>query len=124
MTYLKLYRGSDIVGIITNPIQEGPETIAGLKFTEAASKWKELFQYMINDIDTTQDPPSELNVFEDWYIEDENGNKNRSSCRECLRAVHICHGAGKGKLFDHFERDLKFKLQGEANEYSKTLSRF
>ena len=30
---------------------------------------------MMNPKDTTQDPPSELNVFEDWYIEDENGNK-------------------------------------------------
>jgi hypothetical protein len=73
MITLKLFRGSDIIGIVTNPEQEGPETVAGLEFTTDASKYKDLLNYMMNPKDTTQDPPPEYNFFEDWFIEDENG---------------------------------------------------
>jgi len=70
---LKLYRGSDAVGIVTNPEQEGPETVAALEFTPAAAKHKALLDYLMSEIDATQDPPAEFNFFEDWFIEDENG---------------------------------------------------
>jgi hypothetical protein len=75
MTKLKLYRGTDCIGIVTNPEQEGPETTAALEFTPAASKWKDLLDYIMSDLDTTDDPPAALNAFEDWYLEDENGFK-------------------------------------------------
>ncbi len=29
----------------------------------------------MSEIDATQDPPPEFNIFEDWFIEDENGVK-------------------------------------------------
>lgn len=75
MNTLKLYRGSDSVGIVSNPEQEGPEIIAGLEFTTAAAKYRELLDYMMSEIDATQDPPPEFNIFEDWFIEDEHGVK-------------------------------------------------
>ncbi len=73
MTYLKLYRGSDIIGIVTEPEKEGPETIADLKFTEAAAKHKELLDYMMKPRESIEDPPTKFNFFEDWFMEDENG---------------------------------------------------
>ena len=75
MDTLKLYRGSDIVGVVTNPEQEGPEIIAALEFTAAAAKYRELLEYTMSEKDATQDPPPEFNFFEDWFIEDENGVK-------------------------------------------------
>lgn len=73
MSALKLYRGADLIGIVTDPEQDGPEIIAALEFTAAAVKHKVLLEYIMSDIDATQDPPAELNIFDDWFIEDENG---------------------------------------------------
>jgi len=73
MKTLKLYRGTDVVGIITEPQQAGPDFSAKLELTPAASKWKALFDYIMGPKEPGADPPVELNIWEDWYIEDENG---------------------------------------------------
>lgn len=75
MNSLKLLRGTDIIGVITEPEQEGPEVIGSLIFTQEATKWKTLLDYMMADRDSFDDPPIELNIFEDWYVIDEGGVK-------------------------------------------------
>jgi hypothetical protein len=75
MNTLKLYRGSDIIGVVTDPEQEGPETIAGLELTEGAKKWKDLLDYIMCPKDPTQDPPFDYDIFDEWFVEDENGNR-------------------------------------------------
>ncbi|CAN5382379.1 hypothetical protein BH11CYA1_BH11CYA1_50750 [soil metagenome] len=75
MNSLKLYRGADVLGIVTEPAQEGPETIAKLELIAAAANHKELLNYMMTVTRDSPDPPVELNIFEDWFIEDENGVK-------------------------------------------------
>ena len=75
MNPLKLYRGSDVIGIVTEPAQDGPQTIAALELTAAAVNHKELLNYMMTVTRDSPDPPVELNIFEDWFIEDENGVK-------------------------------------------------
>jgi len=73
MITLKLYRSTDLVGIITDPAQAGPDFSAKLELTPAASKWKALFDYIMGPKMPSEDPPDELNYWEDWFIEDENG---------------------------------------------------
>ncbi|CAN5316777.1 hypothetical protein BH11CYA1_BH11CYA1_41180 [soil metagenome] len=68
-----------MVGVVTNPEQEGPETIAALQFTAAAGKYRELFSYLMSEKELGEDPPLEFNIFEDWFIEDENGVKKAIS---------------------------------------------
>ncbi len=73
MNPLKLYRGSDLIGLLTNPSQEGPQFNADLELTAAADKHKEVLDYIMGPKDSTQDPPLSLNLWEDWVIEDEEG---------------------------------------------------
>ncbi|MBP6747911.1 hypothetical protein KA344_21965 [bacterium] len=75
MKSLKLYRGADVIGIVTDPAQEGPQITADLKLTPAAANHKELLDYMMSKKVRGQDPPESLNLWEDWFIEDENGVK-------------------------------------------------
>jgi len=75
MNPLKLYRGADILGIVTKPEQEGPQITAVLELTPAAANHKELLNYMMSVTRDSPDPPLELNIFQDWFIEDENGVK-------------------------------------------------
>ncbi|MFA7335646.1 MAG: hypothetical protein WC028_02590 [Candidatus Obscuribacterales bacterium] len=73
MNSLKLYRGVDVIGIVTDPAQDGPETLAKLALTPAAANHKELLDYiMIVKVDG-EDPPESLNLWEDWVIEDAEG---------------------------------------------------
>lgn len=73
MNSLKLYRGADVIGIVTNPAQEGPETIAKLELTDAAAHHRELLDYMLSVTSDSPDPPDSLKLFDDWFIEDESG---------------------------------------------------
>ena len=75
MNPLKLYRGSDVIGIVTEPAQDGPETVAALELTAAAANYKELLDYVMSVKKEDEDPPAELHVFDDWFIEDEHGVK-------------------------------------------------
>ncbi len=75
MNSLKLYRGADVVGIVTDPEQDGPQITAALELTPVAGDYKELFDYMMSVTRDSPDPPSALNIFEDWFIEDESGVK-------------------------------------------------
>lgn len=72
---MKLYRGSDVLGIVTDPAQEGPDTIAKLELSGAAANYKDLLNYMRSVTSDSPDPPLALNIFEDWFIEDEKGVK-------------------------------------------------
>ena len=75
MNSLKLYRGADVVGIVTEPEQEGPQITAVLELTPAAANHKELLDYIMSVKEDDQDPPVSLNLWEDWFIEDEDGVK-------------------------------------------------
>ncbi|MFA7335706.1 MAG: hypothetical protein WC028_02890 [Candidatus Obscuribacterales bacterium] len=75
MNSLKLYRNSEVLGIVTNPAQEGPEPVANLELTAAAANHKDLLDYIMSKKEPGQDPPVSLNLFEGWFIEDENGVK-------------------------------------------------
>ncbi len=75
MNLLKLYRGADVIGIVTDPEQEGPQTTAGLELTPAAADHQEVIDYILSKKEPGQDPPESLNLWEDWFIEDENGEK-------------------------------------------------
>ncbi|CAN5119996.1 hypothetical protein BH11CYA1_BH11CYA1_49360 [soil metagenome] len=75
MNSLKLYRGSDVLGIVTNPEQDGPQVTAILELTDASANYKDLLDYMMSVKEDGEDPPVELNIWEDWFIEDEHGDK-------------------------------------------------
>lgn len=75
MNSLKLYRGADVIGIVSDPEQEGPQTTADLELTPAAANHKELLDYIMSVKVVGEDPPESLNLWEDWFIEDENGAK-------------------------------------------------
>lgn len=75
MTSLKLYRGADVIGLLTAPSQDGPQTLANLELTPAADKHRELLEYMTTPNPDGIDPPASLRLFDDWFIEDENGVK-------------------------------------------------
>lgn len=75
MSPLKLYRGTDVIGIVSDPAQEGPQITADLELTPAAASHKELIDYIMSKDKGDQDPPESLNLWEDWFIEDENGVK-------------------------------------------------
>lgn len=75
MNSLKLYRGADVVGIVTNPEQEGPQITAVLELTPAAANHKDVLNYMMSVTRDSPDPPLALNIFEDWFIEDDKGVK-------------------------------------------------
>jgi hypothetical protein len=72
---LKLFRQTDIIGILTNPAQDGPEIVANLELTDAAANHQDLLDYIMSKKLPEQDPPELLNLFEGWFIEDENGVK-------------------------------------------------
>jgi len=72
---LKLYRGADVIGIVTDPDQEGPQTIAILELTAAAANHRELLDYIMSAKKPGEDPPEALKIFDDWFIEDEHGVK-------------------------------------------------
>ena len=73
MNSLKLYRGADVIGIVTDPAQDGPETLAKLALTPAAANHKELLDYIMSVKVDGEDPPESLNLWEDWVIEDAEG---------------------------------------------------
>ena len=75
MNSLKLYRGADVVGIVTNPEQEGPQITAVLELTPAAANHKDVLNYMMSVTRDSPDPPLALYIFEDWFIEDDKGVK-------------------------------------------------
>ena len=75
MNSLKLYCGADVVGIVTNPEQEGPQITAVLELTPAAANHKDVLNYMMSVTRDSPDPPLALNIFEDWFIEDDKGVK-------------------------------------------------
>ena len=75
MNSLKLYRGADFLGIVTNPEQEGPQITGILELTAAAAKHKELLDYIMSEKESGEDPPVSLNLWEDWFIEDQNAVK-------------------------------------------------
>ncbi len=75
MNPIKLYRGADVVGIVTNPEQEGPQITAALELTPAAANHKDVLNYMMSVTRNSPDPPVALNIFEDWFIEDDSGVK-------------------------------------------------
>ncbi len=75
MNLLKLYRGSDVLGTVTNPEQDGPQITAVLELTDASAKYKELLDYIMSVKEDGEDPPLELRVYDDWFIEDEQGVK-------------------------------------------------
>ncbi|MFA6209619.1 MAG: hypothetical protein WCT03_12590 [Candidatus Obscuribacterales bacterium] len=80
MNPLKLYRGIDLIGIVTDPEQEGPQIIAALELTPAAAKHKELLDYIMSVKKPGEDPPESLNIWEEWVIEDENGVMRGIGC--------------------------------------------
>lgn len=73
MNSLKLYRGADVIGIVSDPAQDGPETLARLALTPAAANHKELLDYIMSVKVDGEDPPESLNLWEDWVIEDAEG---------------------------------------------------
>ena len=75
MNPMKLCRGADVIGIVTEPAQEGPQITAFLELTPAAASHKELIDYIMSENKGDQDPPESLNLWEDWFIEDEHGVK-------------------------------------------------
>jgi hypothetical protein len=75
MNSLKLYRGADVIGIVTDPEQEGPQITADLELTAAAVNHQEVIDYILSKKEPGQDPPESLNLWEGWFIEDENGEK-------------------------------------------------
>lgn len=69
MTLLKLYRGDDVVGILSDPSQDGPQFMAAIELTAEAAKHQELIDYISTPNRNGDDPPEHLRVFDDWFIE-------------------------------------------------------
>ena len=85
---MKLFRESELIGIITNPKSEGPAIIADLELTEAASNWQDVFDYVMDERSLHEAPPFDENRLEGWFIQDETGQ---------LRPVFVpaIHDGGK-----------------------------
>ncbi len=94
MNSLGLYRGADVIGIVTDPEQEGPQTTAGLELTAAAASHQEVIGYILSKKEPGQDPPESLNLWEDWFIEDENGEKKAIHPSAIYPVASLFHGAG------------------------------
>jgi hypothetical protein len=73
MNLLKLYRGADMIGTLTDIAQDGPEFLAALELTPAAANHKELLDYIMSTDKGDEDPPEALKLFEDWFMETEDG---------------------------------------------------
>jgi len=70
---LKLYHKFELIGFINNPAPDGLGMVGEIQLTEAAERYREAFAFMTDDEKRSANPPFDEDVFENWFIEDENG---------------------------------------------------
>jgi len=70
---LKLYHKSTLIGLITNPEPDGLGMVGTIQLTEAATDYKEAFHFMTDDDKRSANSPFDEDVFENWFVEDEQG---------------------------------------------------
>ena len=74
---LKLYHGSDLIGLIRNPSQDGFEMSGEIELTPAAAAYKELFAFFTDgDKALYVEPPFEEKWLESWSVENEKGERS------------------------------------------------
>jgi hypothetical protein len=70
---LKLYHGSKLIGLITNAGREDMGWMSGnIELTPEAEKYRDAFNFM-TDEDRTSPWPGDEAVFDNWFIEYEDG---------------------------------------------------
>ena len=78
---LKLFHLTKMLGIITEPFQDGLGMGGTVYLTEEANSYKEIFSYIVDQekMESGQDPPFDASYFFDnWFIEEEDGTRKES----------------------------------------------
>jgi len=71
---LKLYHGSNLIGLISNAGREEGKWMTGdIELLAAAEAYREAFSFMTDDDKRETKWPGDEAVFENWFIEDEAG---------------------------------------------------
>lgn len=75
---LKLYHGTELVGLISNPsVDDMSWRVGTIELTQAAEKYKELFAFFTDEEQNMSvEPPFPRELLESWAIEDEAGERN------------------------------------------------
>lgn len=76
---LKLFRGSELVGTISNLDSDWPWMGGQVHLTSAAEPYKHIWEFWTIEGNREKDPPFEIpgDIDENWFIEDEGGERTR-----------------------------------------------
>lgn len=74
---LKLLRGSELVGTITNLDSDWPWMGGQIQLTPSAEPYKHIWEFWTIEGNREKDPPFEIpeDIDQNWFIEDEHGKK-------------------------------------------------
>lgn len=76
---LRLFRGNEAIGKITNLDSDYPWMGGKIELTVAADKYKNLWEFWTIEGNREKEPPFDIpeDIDEDWFIEDEQGNRTQ-----------------------------------------------
>lgn len=78
---LKLFHRTTLIGTISELSYETPWYSGTIALTPEAEPYKELFAYMMEEEEQTEDPPFDESILDDWFIEDEaDGERFEAGC--------------------------------------------
>ena len=76
---MKLYHGSKLIGLITNPGREDMAWMTGdIELLPAAEDYRKAFTYMTNEDENKAPWSDNEDVFENWFIEYEDGKRRET----------------------------------------------
>lgn len=71
---LKLFHGSDLVGVITDEVPDGLAMTGQIELTPAAAKYKKVFEFFADEEKSdNEDPPFPNDLLYSWSIQFESG---------------------------------------------------
>jgi hypothetical protein len=72
---LKLYHNELLLGDISGVDTDQPWMIGSVHLTRQAVEYEYFFSFVTDESKSTDEPPFDESLLENWYVEDESGNR-------------------------------------------------